>query len=135
MTRTFILLTATAALAACAPMESDADFDPAADAPPVRVVGEPRNCINRNLIRNSRVRSDYVIDFEMTGNRVYRSTLEIGCPRLGFERAFIYETPTSQLCSTEIIYVLEDFGGQVQRGAGCSLGDFVPVEYVEEGEG
>ncbi|MEL6531132.1 MAG: hypothetical protein AAFQ27_14310, partial [Pseudomonadota bacterium] len=61
-----------------------------------------------------------------------RSVLPNRCPRLGSGEAFSYNTSINQLCNTEIIYVIENFGGQIQRGAGCGLGRFVPVEYVEE---
>jgi hypothetical protein len=123
------------ALAACAPVENEAREDAALAGPAVRVVGEPDNCINRAQIRNSRVRSDQVIDFEMVTGDVYRNVLPNRCPRLGLERAFTYDTSINQFCRQEIIYVLEQFGGNVQRGAGCGLGDFVPVEYVEDDAG
>ena len=71
----------------------------------------------------------------MNGNRVYRNTLPNTCPRLGFEEAFTYETSLTQLCSTDIIYVLENFGGDLRRGAGCGLGEFIPVEYVDQDDG
>jgi len=48
------------------------------------------------------------------------------------ERAFTYETTVSQLCRPEIIYRLDTFGGRLQRGPGCSLGEFVPVEYLKD---
>ena len=47
----------------------------------------------------------------MRGGKVYRNTLPNSCPRLGFEEAFSYSTSINQLCSTEIIYVLEQIGG------------------------
>ncbi|QFT75918.1 hypothetical protein [Erythrobacter sp. THAF29] len=127
-------LAAIAALPSCAPVEGAGQADAALAGPPVKVVGEAQTCINRNQIRNSRVRSDQVIDFEMRGGKVYRSTLPNRCPRLGFEEAFTYKTSINQLCSTDIIYVLEDIGGEIRRGAGCGLGKFVPVEYLDEDE-
>ena len=120
------------ALAACAPIAEpeDPSLDP--DVPAARVVGEAESCLPLSQIRTSRVRSDRVIDFEVTGGRIYRSTLPNRCPQLGFERAFTYETSLTQLCSTEIIYVLVDRGIGIDRGAGCGLGKFVPVEYTDE---
>ncbi|MFO6448085.1 hypothetical protein ACLBKU_13195 [Erythrobacter sp. NE805] len=123
------------ALAACAP-------DPTADAarsqaeiakaPAARVLGASESCINRSQVRNTVVRSDQVIDFEMQGGKVYRNTLQSRCPSLGIERAITYETSIDQLCTPQIVYVLQTIGGNLQRGAGCSLGAFVPVEYVKE---
>ena len=117
---------------ACAPVERDAIADPAADAPTVTVMGEAETCIMRDQVRQTRVRSDRVIDFEMRGGTVYRNTLAQRCPGLGIERAITYETSINQLCSPQIIYVLQNIGGVPQRGAACSLGEFVPVEYVKD---
>ncbi len=112
--------------------ERPTDANPTAGAPEATVVGEPRTCINRSQIRNTIVRSDRVIDFEMQGGKVYRNILNANCPGLGMDRAISYETSIDQLCSPQIIYVLQNIGGRPQRGAGCSLGQFVPVEYVRE---
>jgi len=116
--------------AGCAPVERDRDADPAVGIRAVRVVGEGQNCIQRAQIRQTLVRSDQVIDFEMRGGRVYRSTLDSPCPTLGIERAFTFQTSIDQLCTQDIIYVLQRLGGVPQRGPACGLGPFVPVEYV-----
>ena len=130
-----LIVTGALTITSCAPVEGDGRPDPALAGPAVKVLGEAETCIMRSQIRQSRVRSDQVIDFEMRGGRVYRNTLPNRCPRLGFEEAFSYTTSINQLCNTEIIYVLEQVGGgPPRRGAGCGLGDFVPVEYVDEGE-
>ena len=89
-------------------------------------VGEPRTCIPLRPMRETRVRSDRVIDFVATGRRVYRVTLPRPCPGLGFEERFTYSTSLSQLCSQDIITVLRQAGG-VQRGASCGLAPFQPV--------
>ena len=133
MLRTSLTLSALVFVAACAPVESGSRPDPALAGPAVKVIGEAESCINNQRIRHPRVRSDQVIDFEMSGGDVYRNILPNRCPRLGFEEAFSYQTSISRLCNTEIIYVLEQTGGGVpRRGAGCGLGDFVPVEYVDD---
>lgn len=130
MTRTYLMIGLPLLALACAPVQSDEDF--VTDGPPVRVAGEAENCISITRIRTSRVHDDRTIDFEMNGGKVYRNTLPAKCPRLGFEEAFTYETSLSRLCNTDIIYVLETVGGDLRRGAGCGLGDFIPVEYVED---
>jgi hypothetical protein len=109
--------------------ERPTDANPMAGAPPVIVKGEAVSCINRAQVRNTVVRSDRVIDFEMQGGRVYRNVLNSNCPGLGMDRAITYNTSIDQLCSPQIVYVLQNIGGQPQQGAGCSLGKFVPVEY------
>ena len=115
-------------LAACAASQPDTS-DRNARVPAVRVVGEPQSCIMRSQIQQSRVRSDSVIDFEMRGGKVYRVTMPQRCPGLGFERAFAFETSIDQMCGADIIYVLMNVGGVPQRGAGCGLAPFVPIEY------
>lgn len=119
--------------AACAPADPAARA--AADAkgvPAASVTGPAENCINRDQVRNTVVRNDRVIDFEMQGGKVYRNTLQRSCPGLGWDRAITYETSINQLCTPQIIYSLQNIGGTLQRGAGCSLGEFVPVEYVKD---
>lgn len=118
------------AIAGCAgPRQTDADRN--ARAPAVNIVGEAQSCIPRSQIRQSVVRSDQIIDFEMRSGKVYRVTLPDPCPGLGLERAFAYQTSIDQLCGPDIIYVITNIGGVPQRGAGCGLAPFVPVEYVQ----
>ncbi|MEM1051443.1 MAG: hypothetical protein AAGI28_05040 [Pseudomonadota bacterium] len=120
------------ALMACAPVETSAGRpDPALAGPPVKIVGEAESCIRIRQIRQSRVRSDQVIDFEMIGGTIYRSTLPNRCPRLGLEKAFSYATSLNRVCKQDIIRVVAPIAGQLDVGAGCGLGEFVPVEYVE----
>ena len=114
----------------CSPQkERPTDANPSAGAPAVKVIGEAQTCINRSQVRNTVVRSDRVIDFEMQGGAVYRNVLNSNCPGLGMDRAITYQTSIDQLCSPQIIYTLQNIGGVPQQGAGCSLGKFVPVEY------
>ena len=61
----------------------------------------------------------------------WRNTLPQRCSGLKFDDAFTYATSLSQLCSTDIIYPLQRTGGSLQRGAGCGLGQFVPVELAD----
>ena len=92
--------------------------------PPATTTGPAVSCIPLARIRASHVRSDRVIDFEMTGRRTYRNTLPNACPQLGFEERFGYATSLGQLCSTDIIHVLTGTG---IRGASCGLGQFQPI--------
>lgn len=130
MIRTVLATTLALFALGCAPVEADGDF--VSDGPPVNVVGEPESCIPINRMRSSKVRDDRTIDFEMSGGKVYRNILPSKCPRLGFEEAFTYKTSLSRLCNTDIVYVLESVGGDLRRGAGCGLGDFVPVKYIKD---
>lgn len=95
--------------------------------PAAHPVGEPVSCIPLVQIRESKVRDDWTIDFVGAGNRVWRNALTHRCSSLGMERAITYETSLSQLCNTDIVYVLRNIGGRPERGPSCSLGQFVPV--------
>jgi hypothetical protein len=108
---------------------ADADERPASKAPPVEVLGEPVDCITISRIRTTRVHDDYTIDFELPGKEIYRNTLPNRCPQLGFEESFAYEANTGQLCSIDMISVIQR--GAAGRGPRCSLGKFVPVRYSE----
>ena len=129
MFRPIPCLALLAPLAACAQAVEEA---PPPAEPAARVLGEAVSCVSLSQIESTEVRNDRTIDFEMIGSRVYRNVLPNTCPRLAFEDGFTYSTGTSQLCSTDIIYVLDRTGGDVRRGAGCGLGPFVPIEYVRD---
>jgi hypothetical protein len=90
-----------------------------------RPVGEPEDCILINRIRSSNVRSENVIDFEMSDGRIMRSRLPQSCPGLAFEERFTYRTSLNRLCAVDTITVLDSSG---TRGASCGLGRFQPVE-------
>ena len=119
---------AALALASCT--ERPAERPPV--SPAARQVGEPQNCIPITAISSTRIRDDWTIDFVRgAGGTVWRNTLPNRCPGLRSEDAFTYETSLTQLCNTDIIYVLNRIGGDLQRGAGCGLGMFVPVELED----
>ena len=116
------------ALAACS-------AEPPAERPPVgpaaAVTGPAQSCIQLTDARETRIRDDWTIDFVRGGKRAWRNTLPHRCSGLKFDDAFSYATSLSQLCSTDIIYPLQRTGGTLQRGAGCGLGQFVPVELAD----
>ncbi len=113
------------ALAACS--QEDPSKRPPV-APAAEVVGEAESCVQLAQFRETRIRDDWTIDFIRGGKRAWRNTLPHRCLGLRSNDAFTYETSLSQLCSTDIVHVLENVGGRLQRGAGCGLGKFVPVE-------
>jgi len=97
-------------------------------APAATVIGEAVSCIPITQIRETRIRDDWTIDFIGNGSQVWRNTLPGRCSGLRSENKFSYETSLSQLCSTDIIHVLHQYGNSIQKGAGCGLGQFVPVK-------
>lgn len=101
-----------------------------APAPQVRAVGSPKSCVSIQQIRSTDVVDSRTIDFKMTGGKTYRNALSHSCPGLDFSEAFSYKTSTNQLCSVDIIRVVENYGGRLNEGAGCGLGKFQQVEKV-----
>ncbi len=101
----------------------------AANVPVAKVTGPPQSCIPINQFRETRIRDDSTIDFIGNGrDQAWRVSLASPCPGLKAENKFSYETSLTQLCSADIIYVLYNYGGTLQRGPGCGLAPFVPVD-------
>lgn len=118
-----LMFVAPMALAAC---NQERPAERPAVSPAARVVGEPASCIPLSQFRETRVRDDWTIDFIGAGGKAWRNTLSSRCPGLKAQNAITYKTSLSQLCSTDIVYVLETAGG-LHRGPACNLGPFVPV--------
>jgi hypothetical protein len=97
--------------------------------PEATPVGDAVSCVNLRSIQSTQVHGDSTIDFHMGGGKVYRNTLPNSCPSLGFEERFLYKTSLSQLCSVDIITVLQSPG--LSRGASCGLGKFQPVKLIK----
>jgi hypothetical protein len=119
--RPAIAIAAIAWVAACQPPVESA---PQSKAPAIEALGPAVNCIQTSRIRDTEVHDDQTIDFHMLGGDTYRNTLPNRCPSLGFEERFSYRSTTGQLCSVDVITVLYSDG---TRGAGCGLGQFLPV--------
>lgn len=91
-------------------------------------VGEPISCIMPIQLRSTRVIDNQTIDFEMNNGTIYRNRLPNSCPGLKSEERFSYRISTSQLCSVDIITVLQSFGSSLSQGASCGLGQFQKME-------
>ena len=117
-------------LAGCAQGPVHGDDGHGKNVPQARATGPARNCISLSSISESRVQDDWTIDFR-SGRDWYRVTLPQRCPSLGTYRSFKYQTSLSELCSTDIITVMEFGGpGSGPRGS-CGLAPFQPVEIVK----
>ena len=123
--RALIFLSLPLLLGACA---QRTPADPAPVSPAAKVTGPPESCLSLVQFNETRVRNDQTIDFIGAGKRVWRNTLPNRCSGLKSSGAFSYETSLTRLCDTDIIYVLHTYGGKPSLGAGCGLGQFVPVE-------
>ena len=97
------------------------------DIPPARITGEPVSCVRLSQFTETRVRDDHTIDFLRNSREGWRNTLPQRCSGLRSANAFTYRVSTGELCSVDIIAVLENFGGLL-RDASCGLGQFVPIE-------
>ncbi len=97
--------------------------------PEATPVGDAVDCVQLRNVRSTRVYGDSTIDFDLGGGRVYRNTLPNSCPSLGFEERFLYKTSLSQLCSVDIITVLQSPG--LSQGASCGLGKFQPIKLAK----
>ncbi len=98
--------------------------------PAATVIGQPQSCISIPQLRETRIRDDWTIDFIAESGRVWRNTLTSRCSGLEVGNRFSYETSLSQLCNTDVIYVLEP-AVDLHRGPTCGLGTFVPVELAK----
>lgn len=126
---TTAMIAAPLALGACTRTEP-ADIPP--PSPAAEVVGPAENCLQINRYSSTRIRDDRTIDFiSGTGSKAWRVTLPNSCPGLKSADSFTFETSLTQLCSTDIIYPLLRFGNDLRRGAGCGMGQFVPVKLAE----
>lgn len=93
------------------------------------MTGQREACIPLARFSTTRVRDGRTIDFlGANGRRGWRNTLPDNCPGLANEAAFSFNTSLSQLCSTDIIRVLQRTGDSLMPGAACGLGPFIPIE-------
>ena len=118
------LLPLAALLAGCA-------SDPPRQPVPMVQAGEPVSCIRTSRIRSTSIVDDQTVDFRMTDGTVLRNTLPNRCPGLAMADAFSYRTEQAQLCSVDVIRVLNTAPGP-RFGASCGLGPFVPVKPADQ---
>ena len=115
---------ALAAAAVVAPATASEKGVPAATP-----TGEAVNCIQLNQVRQTHVRSDAVIDFYTRSNKVYRNTLPVACPELGFQQHFLHVgRGTDRYCSSDSITVIDM---SHTPGVTCGLGKFQEVKLAD----
>ncbi|MEE9434604.1 MAG: hypothetical protein V3V15_10240 [Sphingorhabdus sp.] len=96
----------------------------------IKAVGEPIKCVRLHAISSTDVVDGKTIDFKMRGGKTYRNTLDRKCPGLKSEERFSYRTSLGQLCDVDIIHVLHNYSGTLEKGASCSLGKFQYIEKI-----
>lgn len=124
MIKPIAFLPALALLAACS-------SQPPRQPQPMVPAGDPLNCIQTNRIRSTQIVDDQTVDFRMSDGTILRNTLPNNCPGLRMANAFSYSSSQPQLCSVDVIRVLNTSGGP-RLGAACGLGQFVPVKPAGE---
>ena len=95
--------------------------------PIVGLESEPVDCLALNRIRRTEVIDDSTIVFYSARREPYVNNLPRRCPGLKSNGRFSYEVAGSRLCDTDLITVLEDFGGRFAPGFPCRLGVFHPT--------
>jgi hypothetical protein len=71
------------------------------------------------------------LGFRLRNGDYYLNQLPQSCPWLVRNRAIMYSTPITRLCSRDIIYVLDNVGGGFQQMGSCGLGTFRSVSAEE----
>jgi hypothetical protein len=112
----FVVMLASAAFA-----KDDRDAVPAATP-----IGKPTSCLRLSDISETHFYGDQVIDFVVFGGKVYRNTLPYACPSLGFEQRYLHKSYGGDICSLDLITVLQSPG--LSHGATCGLGEFQQVQ-------
>ena len=113
---------AAASFTSMAQDETDGTTD-TNDAAPEEMV----NCVSLSRVDDTRVVDEQTILFYMRGNEIYRNVLPHRCPGLDGNSTFMYRVTTTQLCSVDVITLLEDFGSRFMPAASCGLGKFQPI--------
>lgn len=90
-----------------------------------------KKCIPLHRINSTQVLDKQHILFKMQGREHFLNTLPNSCGSLHRNKPIMYKTSLSQLCSLDIISVLESYGGGYYPGASCGLGDFRPITDEE----
>lgn len=90
--------------------------------------GRTERCIPIRSIRQTKVIDDQTIVFYTAGNRNYRNRLPHSCSGLAIADSFSYRTSQSQLCSVDIISVLNRMGSDFAPGPSCGLGEFEAID-------
>jgi hypothetical protein len=94
----------------------------------------PEDCLSLNRINRTKVVDDRTVLFYMRGGDVYQNILPRNCPGLKDNDRFMYKPFSNRLCSSDTITVLERFGGGLDRGFTCRLGEYHPISEFEAEE-
>lgn len=85
------------------------------------------HCVRINNIDNIDIINDRTLVFEMRTGSSYRNDLPRSCPGLDDNDTLMYRSSVGQLCSIDIVTVLDDWGFGFAPGVSCGLGMFHPI--------
>lgn len=85
------------------------------------------NCVSLPRVDRTEVVDENTILFYMRDDTIYRNNLPHSCPGLNFEERFMYRVTQNQLCSIDVITIIDDLGFGFVPGASCGLGKFEPI--------
>lgn len=94
--------------------------------------GELKNCVPLHALKESKVIDDQTIFFRGPGKTAYLNKLPRTCSRLDVEERFAYQTSIGQLCSLDVITVVDNFGRSWNR---CGLGKFEELKKKSDQNG
>lgn len=95
---------------------------------------ETVNCISLSRVDDTRIADEQTILFYMSNGDIYRNALPHRCPGLDRNATFMYRVPTTQLCSVDVITLLDDFGSRFMPAASCGLGAFQRISDAQAEE-
>lgn len=87
-----------------------------------------KDCIQLTQIRETKAVDDQTILVFAGPNRVFKNHLPHKCNGLSHADSYMYKTSQSQLCSLDVITVLNRFGGDFSKGPSCGLGTFELID-------
>lgn len=103
--------------------------EPTASTEPVAAAEDTaERCIPIRSIKQTKVIDDQTIIFYTSGKRNYKNRLPYSCGGLAIADSFMYRTSVSQLCSVDIITVLNRMGSNYGPGPSCGLGVFEQID-------
>lgn len=88
---------------------------------------EATHCVHIRSLEDIDIVDARNLVFRMRDGSVYRNHLPNACPGLRPRDTLMYRSSAGQLCSVDIITVLEDRGFGFSPGASCGLGMFEPI--------
>ena len=88
---------------------------------------EAEHCVRVDDVDDIDIVDAGTLIFRMRGGEVYRNDLPHECPGMRSNDTLMYRSSVGQLCSIDIVTVLEDWGFGFAPGVSCGLGMFHPI--------